>query len=64
LKLTRHEKVMAHKIERDLMDVVPQKDWTLFGHVLILHGRETCTARKPNCPGCPISKLCPSAGKA
>ena len=51
------------KIERDLVDLVAHKDWGLFSHLLIFHGRETCTARNPNCPECVINKLCPSAGK-
>lgn len=62
LKLTRHKKAMAHKIEQDLTAIVPEKDWTVFAHLLIFHGREVCTARKPDCPECPINKLCPSAG--
>lgn len=51
------------KIERDLMAVVPRKDWTVFSHLLIFHGRAVCTARKPRCPDCPVNNLCPSAGK-
>ena len=50
------------KIERDLTAVVAHKDWGVFSHLLIFHGRETCTARKPNCPDCMINQLCPSAG--
>ncbi|MHC4562180.1 MAG: endonuclease III [Planctomycetota bacterium] len=49
------------KIERDLMEIAPKKQWGHFSHLLIFHGR--CTARSPNCPNCPVSKLCPSAGK-
>jgi endonuclease-3 len=51
------------KIERDLMALVPQKQWTLFSHWLIWHGRRRCAARRPDCEGCEIKKLCPSAGK-
>jgi endonuclease-3 len=51
------------KIEQDLMVLVPQKDWTVFSHLLIFHGRAVCTARKPQCPVCPVNKLCPSAFK-
>lgn len=46
------------KIERDLMRCVPQRDWRLISHVLILHGRALCSARKPNCPACQICFLC------
>jgi endonuclease-3 len=51
------------KLEFDLDDIVPKKDWTLFSHLLILHGREICVARKPNCPACPIAKYCPAANR-
>ena len=47
------------KIERDLMSLVSQKQWTLFSHWLIWHGRRRCSARKPDCPNCEIQKLCP-----
>jgi len=49
------------KIERDLMAVVPRKDWTVFSHLLIFHGRRICKARKPDCLNCPLSDICPSA---
>jgi endonuclease-3 len=51
------------KIEPELMVLVPQKQWTLFSHWLIWHGRRRCDARRPDCEGCEIKKLCPSAGK-
>jgi endonuclease III len=49
------------KIEQDLMKVVPEEDWTVFSHLLILHGRRTCKARKPDCPNCVLNDICPSA---
>jgi endonuclease III len=49
------------KIEQDLMQVVPEEDWTVFSHLLILHGRRTCKARKPECPNCTLNDICPSA---
>jgi endonuclease III len=49
------------KIEQDLMKVVPEEDWTVFSHLLILHGRHTCKARKPDCPNCILNDICPSA---
>lgn len=52
----------AVKIERDLMEIVPQKEWTHIGHALIWHGRKVCGARKPDCDHCTLTKLCPSAG--
>ncbi len=53
----------AVKIEKDLMEVVPQKQWTNFGHMLIWHGRKVCSARKPKCDACKLAKHCPSAGR-
>ncbi len=49
------------KIELELMKLVPKRDWTLLSHWLILHGRARCTARRPDCAGCEIRTLCPSA---
>lgn len=49
------------KIEQDLMKIVPRGDWAVFSHLLILHGRKVCVARKPLCGDCRINKLCPSA---
>ncbi len=49
------------KLEFDLADIVPKKDWTLFSHLLIFHGRNICAARKPGCPVCPIAQHCPAA---
>ena len=51
------------KIEPALMKLVPQKDWTLFSHWLIFHGRRVCKALKPDCPNCGIKELCPSYPK-
>ncbi len=51
------------KIERDLMKLVPEKDWLDFNYMLVNHGRAVCRARKPRCPECPLRSLCPSAGK-
>jgi endonuclease-3 len=51
----------AVKIEQDLMQVLPRKEWTFVGHALIQHGRRICTARNPDCAACTLSDLCPSA---
>src|SRR5271163_3741448 len=48
------------KIEAVLMKLVPQKEWTLFSHWLIFHGRRRCKAVKPDCPNCELKDLCPS----
>lgn len=52
----------AVKIERDLMEIVPRKDWTWLAHALIWHGRKVCNARKPDCENCVVAAYCPSAG--
>ena len=49
------------KIERDLVELVPKKDWVIFSHLLIAHGRKICRARNPLCEECPIERLCPSS---
>lgn len=49
------------KIERDLMQLTPKKDWMNLSHLLIMHGRETCIARRPRCSECILNDLCPSA---
>ena len=49
------------KLEFDLAEIVPKVSWTMFSHTLILHGRNICKARKPDCENCPISKHCPAA---
>ena len=51
------------KIEFDLMDLVPQREWTQFSNLLIWHGRRTCVARKPLCGICPIRKWCDYGSK-
>jgi endonuclease-3 len=61
LKLTKSDK--PDKIEQGLMVIVPRDDWSLLTHLMIYHGRAICTARKPACADCRISKLCPSAFK-
>jgi endonuclease-3 len=52
----------AVKIERDLIEIIPRKEWTFLGHALIWHGRRICPARKPDCERCTLAKHCPSAG--
>ncbi len=51
----------AEKIERDLMELVPRKDWIVFSHLLISHGRKVCKARTPLCAECLIEPDCPSS---
>ncbi|MFH1791064.1 MAG: endonuclease III [Candidatus Omnitrophota bacterium] len=51
------------KIERDLMKLIPAKEWGRVSDLLIRHGREVCHARSPKCQGCMLKKTCPSFGK-
>jgi endonuclease-3 len=51
-----------NKIERDLMALIPRRDWSLFAHRLIFHGRQVCHARKPLCDSCALARLCPRQG--
>lgn len=49
------------KIEKDLIAIVHRKDWVIFSHLLIAHGRKICKARNPLCAECVVEKLCPSS---
>lgn len=59
LKLSPHNQ--PEKIERDLMELVPRKDWIIFSHLMIAHGRKVCKARTPLCSQCVVERLCPSS---
>jgi endonuclease-3 len=59
LRLTKHED--PEKIEKDLMKLVPKKDWVKFSHMLIYHGRYVCKAIRPLCENCVLNDLCPSS---
>jgi len=50
------------KIEHVVNDLIPRKEWTMFSHRTIFHGRRVCHARKPACGACTLTKLCPSYG--
>ncbi len=52
----------AEEIEQDMMSLTPKKQWVEISHLLILHGRRICEARKPKCSICTIAGDCPSAG--
>lgn len=60
LGLTRQK--AAEKIESDLMAILPRKEWIAFSHRMIQLGRRVCTARKPQCPQCPMNDICPKVG--
>jgi endonuclease-3 len=50
------------KVERDLIELLPKKEWINYSHRMIHHGRRVCNARKPDCEGCSMNKLCPRIG--
>lgn len=52
----------AEQIERDLMQIIPQREWVNFSHRLIHHGRRICFARKPKCLQCPLLHCCRRVG--
>jgi endonuclease-3 len=60
-RLGLSENTDPNKIERDLMSIVPKDKWMRITDLLIFHGRRVCTAKKPNCAGCVLNKICPSA---
>jgi endonuclease-3 len=60
LRLTRQTDPV--KIERDLMELIPAREWTLYSHRVIAHGREVCDARRPQCPACALREECPFPG--
>jgi endonuclease III len=62
LGLTTHTDPV--KIERDLMAVLPKREWIDFAHRVIAHGRQICQARKPKCEICPLADICPRIGVA
>jgi len=50
------------KVERDLMSCFPQSEWIFAGHGIILHGRNVCLAKAPDCENCPIAPVCEKNG--
>ncbi len=65
-RLSRRMGLTVHadpvKVERDLMGMIPKKEWTMFGHRMIHHGRRVCHARRPLCEECGLAKFCPKVG--
>ena len=64
LGLTKWNSKEAVKIENDLKELVPRKDWYIVTDLLIAHGRQICDAKRPLCEQCPIEHLCPSSQEA
>ncbi len=65
-RLSRRMGLTVHtdpvKVERDLNALVPREQWSLFGHQMILHGRQVCHSRKPACEQCQLKLICPQVG--
>ncbi len=65
-RLSRRMGLTTHadpvKVERDLMELIPEKEWTMFSHRMISHGRQVCHSRKPNCAECTLNSICPKVG--
>ena len=51
------------KVEADLMELFPRKDWSQMSHEVIWHGRRRCHARRPACGACPVARMCPAYGE-
>ncbi|MGH2755061.1 MAG: endonuclease III [Actinomycetota bacterium] len=64
LGLTTYDSKEAVPIERDLMRLVPRKDWPILSYLFIDHGRTICDAKRPRCGECPVEALCPSSQEA
>jgi endonuclease III len=62
LRWTRKKE--PEEIEQKLMKLIPRPRWDMTAHLLIFHGRRVCFAQKPNCEGCGINDICPSAFRA
>ncbi|MGI6418650.1 MAG: endonuclease III [Thermoguttaceae bacterium] len=60
LGLTTHKD--AVKIEKDLIEQIPKKEWIAFSHRMIQLGRQVCSARQPKCGACPMREICPRVG--
>ena len=56
------DRTEPEKVERDLMKLVPKKDWIFFSQGMVWHGRRVCFARKPDCPICALRAVCPKRG--
>jgi endonuclease-3 len=51
------------KVEHEIGELIPRKDWTILSHRLIWHGRRICHSRRPACGACPLARLCPAFGE-
>lgn len=56
------QEITPEKVEQDLLELIPKKDWVQISHQLIFHGRQVCKARRPLCKICPLAEDCPRRG--
>ncbi len=61
MRLGLSEQKLADKMEKDMVLIVPKKDWIIWSSSITLHGRRICVAKKPKCSECVLSDICPSA---
>ena len=61
MTLDYYKDASPEKVELELMKIIPQEDWFTLTYLLIDHGRALCKAQNPDCPHCPLQKLCPSS---
>jgi endonuclease-3 len=61
LELTKNN--APHKIEEDLIRIIPREKWILFSHQIIWHGRKLCLARSPKCANCLLENICHAEDK-
>jgi len=59
LGLSKHK--LADKIEKEMVEIVPKKDWIMWSSSITLHGRRVCVAKKPKCEICVLNDICPSS---
>ena len=58
------EQKTADKVERELLELVPKKDWIKYGQLITWHGRRVCNAKRPKCSECILADICPSVSTA
>ena len=62
-RLGLSQQKLADKMEREMLEIVPKKDWIMWSSMITLHGRRICVAKKPKCWDCVLNDICPSAFK-
>ncbi|MBE7516051.1 MAG: endonuclease III [Chloracidobacterium sp.] len=60
-RLGLSEQKLGDKIEKEMVEIVPKKDWVIWSSMITLHGRRICVAKKPKCDECVLNEICPSS---